>query len=299
MTPNVFSSLARYSGYAEENYLTETLVFVVKLLLEREPPLGLELTNLLACQDEPWFTSASSVQITTQVSTEAGTPDIELRQDGVLIYVEVKHDAPLGLDQLERYKQQLDASQIEKRDLVLLSRSRYSNPGTSLDHTAYRRLYWYKIHSWLLTADVCDEVDRYLCRSLVSFLEEQKMSVKQVDWQYMGGVPAMLDLTNMMETALAEAIPNTKLTHTAGWSWRGFYLPGDYWFGFRFDRPLLLVFEDNRGYTPVTYHRELDLQLARFFSLGAGEQLDCLVEFLVGATDGIAELDLKQIDISQ
>ena len=192
MGPNVFSTLARYSAHAEENYLTESLVYVARLLLERDRPLGLDLVNLLACQrGEPWFTSTAPVQISTQVNTAAGTPDIELRQGGVLVYVEVKHDSPLGIDQLERYKDQLDQASVSRRRLVLLSRSRYSKTGTTLDPSAYHRLYWHNIYSWLADAVTDDEVNRYFCDSLMALLEEQNMSVKKVGWEYINGVSAM------------------------------------------------------------------------------------------------------------
>ena len=224
MKLNIFSTLARYSGHAEENYLTESLAFVARLLLDRDPTLGLDFANLLSCQrDEPWFTSAASVQISTQVSTAVGNPDIELRQSGVLVYVEVKHDSPLGIDQLERYKEQLDQSSVSKKRLILLSRSRYSNIGTSLDPSAYHRLYWYDIYNWLASAKTDDEVSRYFCDGLMGILEEKKMSVKKVGWEYINGIPAMLDLIAMMEAALSVALPEASRQRTGGWFWRGFY----------------------------------------------------------------------------
>lgn len=44
---NIFSNLARYAFRQEENYLTETLVYLLNTLLEKEEQIGLAiLTNL-------------------------------------------------------------------------------------------------------------------------------------------------------------------------------------------------------------------------------------------------------------
>ena len=40
MTLNVFSSLSKYCSSTDENYLTESLVFLIKLLLKRMPEEG-------------------------------------------------------------------------------------------------------------------------------------------------------------------------------------------------------------------------------------------------------------------
>ena len=67
-----------------------------------------------------------------------------------------------------------------------------------------------------------------------------------------------------------------------------------HWVGVRYFSPLLIVFENNRGYDPVTYHRELDLEEEHFFALNKDEQFECIVSFLQNA---IAPLDkLEQID---
>jgi hypothetical protein len=116
------------------------------------------------------------------------------------------------------------------------------------------------------------------------------MSVKRVSWEYAPGISAMLDLTNMMATALAEAMPGEKYTRTAGWDWRGDYLPNDYFFGVRYAQPLVIVFENNKGYKPVTYKCDLSLEDKHFFSLNKDEQLECLVQFLREANAGAPEI---------
>lgn len=53
----------------------------------------------------------------------------------------------------------------------------------------------------------------------------------------------------------------------------------DIWFGVRYQEPLRIIFENNRGINP-TFQRELMLPEVHFFSLSAGEQLECLIEFV-------------------
>lgn len=291
MSENVFSSLSKYGSDVDENYLTEALVLVTKLLLERKPATGLDMVNLL-CSQHPGacFSDPKSVLISTQVTTDMGRPDIEIRGEDTLVYVEVKHDSPLGLDQLERYKAQLQESRFPNTRLVLLTRSRNSSFETTLQPGDYHHIYWYEIYNWLHKIDTQDDICQYFVHSLMGFLEEKRMSMKRVTWEYIQGIPALLNLTDMMETAITEVMPGIKLTRTAGWNWRGFYLPDDYWFGVRYAQRLVVVFENNRGYDPVTYKRNLNLEERHFFSLDKDEQFECLVEFLRQASENALEV---------
>jgi hypothetical protein len=291
MKDNVFSCLATHRSAIDEDYLTEALVFVANLLLERAPSAGIGLLNLLCGQTgtQPRFGSPDTVLIATQPVTELGTPDIEIRGPDTLAYVEVKHDSPLSPGQLERYKAQLDRSGYPNTRLVLLARSRYTAFDTSLSPADYHSVYWYEVYNWLSRVQAQDDISQYFVRSLMSFLEGKRMSVQKVTWEYIQGIPAMLNLTDMMERAMAAAMPGLKFTRTAGWNWRGFYLPNDCWWGVRFADPLLIVFENNKGEHP-TYKVDLDLKDNHFFSLNKDEQLDCLVQFLRKADAGAPEV---------
>jgi len=284
MNENIFSSLSKYSSGANENYLTEALVFVTRLLLERTPAAGLDMVNLLCgLSQETWFSDPKSVHISTQVTTDEGRPDIEIRGKDTLVYIEVKHDSPLTSGQLESYKTQLDKAASPNTRLVLLTRSRNSAFETTLQPGDYHHIYWYEIYNRLSQTDTQDDVCQYFVQSLMSFLEEKRMSMKRVTWEYIQGVPALLNLTDMMETAIAEVMPGVKFTRTAGWTWRGFYLPNGYWFGIRYTQPLVVVFENNNGKSP-TYKRDLNLEKNHFFALNKDEQFECLVEFLQQAS---------------
>jgi hypothetical protein len=96
--------------------------------------------------------------------------------------------------------------------------------------------------------------------------------MEKITWEYMEGVPAMVNLANMLGTAIAEALPEEQHRRTAGWNWIGYYLGegADILFGVRYQEPLNIVFENNRGNDP-TFQRELVLPDVHFFSLTAGE----------------------------
>lgn len=290
MALNVFASLAKYSSASEENYLTESLVFIIRLLLDRVPAHGLELANLLCTSGgEMLLTNSTSVTINTQTKTTAGIPDIVVKGPDALIYIEVKHDSHLGVDQLERYHAHLQQEDVAGTQLVLLSRSRYSAVETTLSSEQFSRRFWYEIYNWLTATYFEDDVCDFFVSNFMSFLEEKQMSLNHVTWEYSQGIPALLNLTEMIEAATATALPGNKITRTAGWDWRGLYLLGDFWVGIRYFNPLLVVFENNRGYDPVTYHRELHLEQESFFALNKDEQFERIVSFI---QDAIAHLDI-------
>jgi hypothetical protein len=288
MPLNVFSSLAAYA--TGENALTEALVFVLRFLLESEPRTGLSIVSRLCGLGSLERCDPTTVDISTQVTVEEGRPDIEIRvRDSVRVYAEVKQDAPLGRNQLEYYLAQLHRSVVAETQLVLLSRSRMAALQTSLDQNDYHHVCWYQVFEWLRACTLEDPVGSYLVESLLGLLEEKKMSTEEVTWEYINGVPALVALTDMLEVAIGEVMPDARPNRTAGWGWRGFRLWGEYWTGIRYAEPLLVVFENDRANPPFTYRLDLDLAQVHFFSLSRGEQLERLVEFLQQAQAGAAE----------
>ena len=284
---NIFASLARYNSATNENYLTESLVFLVRLLNERDPEVGLAFTNFLCGAGKLLFNQSDTFSVSTQYSTEAGFPDIAFISENALVFIEVKHDSPLGYQQLERYKTVLDKTGRANAHLRLLTRSRYSAIGTTLSPDQYSRLYWHEIHKWLSQHVLDDPVCEYFKSSFMEFLEEKQMSLKQISPEYAPGIQALIDLTNMIQVAANDCLPGIKLIKTGGWHWRGFYLPGNYWIGVRFHEPQLLLFENNRGYEPVTLRHPLALDKIGFFAMTADEQLNSLSEFILKAIDGL------------
>ena len=112
----------------------------------------------------------------------------------------------------------------------------------------------------------------------LDFLKEKEMSMEKITWEYIQGVPAMVNLVNMIGITLSEVAPEFNIRKTVGASWAGFYMDGIF-IGFRFANPLIMVFENDSGSNP-TFKRDLYLEKAHFFSLTSGEQLECLIDFV-------------------
>jgi len=133
MALNLFSSLAKYASTQEENFLTESLVQLISIILKREHEFGLNLlTNLCGVNKKEWFLKLQEIDISTQFSIQEGRPDIIIRDgENGIVFIEVKHDSSLGDLQLERYLSYLTDSPLENKRLVLLTRSKSSIQETS------------------------------------------------------------------------------------------------------------------------------------------------------------------------
>jgi hypothetical protein len=289
---NLFSSLSRYAFRQEENFLTESLVYLLNSFLEREAEIGLAiLARLCGDKTKDWFDQLNQIAITTQFTVEEGRPDIIIEIGlNKIVFIEVKHDSSLGFEQLESYYSHLRSLQTKETQLVLLTRSRHSIQGTSLDRHLFHHVCWYEISGWLSEAEIQDEVISFLIEQFLEFLKEKGMNMEKVTWEYIRGVPAMVNLVNMIGTAISEVAPESSVRKTVGASWAGYYLEGIF-IGFRFADPLLVVFENNAGNSP-TFKRDLYLEKAHFFSLSAGEQLECLIEFVGTSLDEFSKQDV-------
>lgn len=278
---SIFSVLSRYAHRQEENYLTEAFVYLIELLLERSPESGLKLLDKLCGErTKGWFSNHEEITIKTQVTVEEGRPDIEIRvADDKLVFIEVKHDSRLSTNQLEAYHSSLQKSSVHNKQLVILTRSRNTVQDTNLQQDLFHHICWYELSGWLSESVIQNEVCEHYIDSFIDFLKEKEMSMEKITWDYIEGVPALINLVNMIGTAISEVAPESNVKKTAGWSWIGYYLEDDLFIGTRYTEPLIVVFENNRGVDP-TYKRELKLEEAYFFSLNAGEQLESLIDFL-------------------
>lgn len=276
---DLFSLLSRYAMRQEENFLTESLVYLLNLILDREKEIGLNiLEHLCGEKFSTWLENGSAISITTQFTVDEGRPDIVIQVNSDrLIFIEIKHDSSLGVEQLERYYSHLN-NLNQDTQLVLLTRSRHSIQETTLGRTLFHHVCWYEISGWLSDIDIHDEITGYMIEQFLEFLKEKGMNMEKVTWEYIQGVPAMVNLVNMIGTALSEVAPETSARKTVGASWAGYYFDKEF-IGFRYVDPLIVVFENDNGNSP-TFKRDLYLEKAHFFSLTAGEQLECLINFV-------------------
>jgi len=297
---NIFSTLGKYYSARDENYLTEAFVFLVNSLLLKERTTGIEILNQLCVSNNEFsFNEEETIFISTQETTEQGRPDIKVFSPDKLIFIEVKHDSPLGYKQIERYKKALESSAATTKHVNLLTR--FAVKFSEEDERPYKHVRWYEVYNWLSNARtrVTDPICVYLIDSFNSFLEVKQMSVQKVGWEYINGVPALINLVNMIEVAIQGA----GLTLYSGYpraiakDSRGFYIENNkLWCGIVYDAHLEIIFQvmDKSDYDKNRLQKPsyvidddkwgiyffLPLEEKHFFSLDKDEQLEEITKFV-------------------
>lgn len=307
-TENIFAALGKYNSAVDENYLTESFVFLVNELLHRAPLFGADfLSHICVNNNEFRFAPDETIRVSTQEVTEHGTPDIKISSPDKLIYIEVKHDSPLGIQQISRYKKALESSIVPIKRVLLLTQF-----AVDLDESEkpYKHIRWFEIHNYLtsLKAEIDDPICSYLIDSFNSFLEAKQMTLQKVTWEYINGLPAMINLINMIEVAIQSSGIEFYKTYpkSAGWDFKGFNLQNqEYWCGIYFNNPLVLTFElmdkakfDKSKLPEPTYLLQegkkrlwfrLPLDEIHFFSIDKDKQLNEIIKF-VKASHSEAEM---------
>jgi len=293
MGENIFSALAKYSSRESENYLTEAFVFLLTHLLERDRRTAVKILDQLCVKDEGFsFDPEQTIIISTQKTTEQGRPDIEILAPNTRIYIEVKDYASLGYRQIERYRKALEACREKNKCIVLLTRFAVELEG---DPEPDKHVRWFQVYNWLAEAELEGPVSQYLARALMTYMEENQMSIQKVGWEYINGVPALTNLMNMIQVAI-ESLSLPIHQRTAGWDWKGLYiLDNEHFCGIYFDRALTLVLDVTKGKydsamlaeprypieeTQSSIRFLLDLEATHFFSLNKDEQLELITTFL-------------------
>ena len=294
---DIFSALAKYNSAADEDYLTEAFVFVVRFLLMRERSIGLNILNNLCVENNEFsFGEDEKISVTTQETTEQGTPDIKIASPDKLIYVEVKHDSPLGYDQISRYKKALESSVKPIKHVVLLTRFAVDFEGE--EERPYKHVRWFEVYNWLanIGPKAKDPISIYLIESFKSFLEAKQMTIQRIGWEYINGVPAFNNLIDMLEVAIKGASLRVH-QRSAGWDRKGFYVEGtEFLCSVSYNNPLVIAFHmvDKTKFnkelvkSPTYEVREgrqrmwfrLPLEKVHFFSLDKDEQLGELMKFV-------------------
>ena len=177
---NVFIKLGKWAKRQGENYSTELFAYLLSHLIKNDPQIGLPLlayvTNgLFAAADERSF----GAQISTQVRTEHGQPDIEIRSINSFSIIEVKAGARVGKKQLEDYRKILDDSDVSNKQLVLLTK--YVPPSGS--HEPDHSLRWFQIAEKLeelIRNNEASQVSSFLIDQFLGFLRSRNMALVEV-----------------------------------------------------------------------------------------------------------------------
>lgn len=260
---NLLVCLSQWATRQDENFLTEAFVHLLRHLITEESKAALQLLTLVTGERlDVTADDLPLVEISTQVITDQGRPDIEIRFGGHLIYVEAKVESGLGEEQLKRYRQALDDSQKLLRTLVLLSRYAVSEKEVSEVPDVWLR--WFQIGDLLheqLDYDIIEAPEsRYLARQLVSFLRSKGMIMDHVGWEMTSGVRSMLAFIKMLTEALNDL--NISMKRSAGANFMGFWVTDakNIWLGIRYTEPQSLRF-----------HTYFKINPEDWLELGAGQ----------------------------
>jgi hypothetical protein len=242
LSNNLLSALYKWAHRQDENFLTEAFVHLLQHLLDFAPASGIEIIGKItcgACFLRP--EEADLISISTQVDTEIGRPDIEVRTQDCLVYIEAKKESGLGHKQLERYRAKLLSSGYTTTKLVLLTRYpvTYDNDGERPDV----ELRWMQIAEWLEKLQTNSPVTDFLIKQFLTFLYERGIRMEKVGWELPEGQRSLRSLLAMVGEAISSN--NLKIYQkSAGWDWIGYYLESKASFiGYYFDEPEILRFE--------------------------------------------------------
>jgi hypothetical protein len=241
---NLFLRLHKWAARQDENFLTEAFALVLEFLLAREPAFGVQLIKkLTGGLIDVGPQEAAAVEVLTQVETETGRPDLEIRAPERIVWVEVKAESPLRAGQLEGYRVGLRTSAARETRLVLLTR--YAVVLAADEEKPDLALQWYEVAEWVeeALADEAfrDEVSRFLAEQFLTFLKGRRMAIAHVGWQMPEGVKALGSLLDMLVEAAGACQVSAR--KRAYWGESGFHLEGGkYWLGINFDDPSRLWF---------------------------------------------------------
>lgn len=300
---DIYTPLYRWAGENRqgEDFTTDAFVFLVSVLLERENAIGIRFLGWLCFGEEVAF-GKSTPRIGTQLHTAEGRPDIYVEAPGVFVLIEVKKGSDLHSDQLSQYdrvlRERKRTDPALTTNLVLLTAFQ---PTLSDSEPPHRSIRWSEVATWLehQLPKMSDVVVAWLIRQFLAFLRRQVMTIEKVDWQYVEGTKALLNLTTMIARALEQA--QLQGSKGSASNYAGFYVRGGFWIGVFFDRPEILRFQfesakpDPQKISLESAWQEIDGRLAvlldlsmedvHFFALSKESQLKRITDFVKVANE--------------
>jgi hypothetical protein len=296
---NLFLRLRKWASGQDENFCTESLVFVLRRLLDHQPDVGVRLLELLT--DKLLHVpsgEAAKVRIRTQVGTAKGRPDIVIGWADQEIVIEVKVESEPQPGQLVGYK---DIG----TGLVLLTRYKPTIPEgeNAPDHMVR----WHQVAASLdeqvrLGVDL-EPVTRYICEQFIEFLGARGMAIEKASWHMTEGLRAWGNFLKMLYEAASACEVSATMKGAVGLEYIGVKVDGGkYWVGIEYAYPGTLSFGTcsqidpdaaaNLGVGQLTEaswvpgrHRwfrflELDSESVYFFARSKVSQMEYLEGFL-------------------
>jgi hypothetical protein len=291
--PNLMSALYPWAHRQGENFTTESLVWMLRMLLVHAPEQGMDLLSWLCFGQVDQL--RLPVKICTQHTIDEGRPDISVEAPGILVFIEVKTVSSLGHDQVARYLGGL-ARRRDGRLAALVLLTRDDPELTDEQKQSVRCVRWYEVAQRLSKLSISGREASMAVEMFTTFLKERVMTLEPVDWQLIGGIQAIQSLALMIGEALKAAnIPIYK--RTGGHTWLGWYIGSNsmLWAGVSYSEPSLIkvafdkVMADKAKFDAQgtgewldgepRWAMDLNSESVHFFSRTADSQLACLTDF--------------------
>ena len=292
---NLLTNLHHWVKNQDENFTTEAFVHLLCYLRDNESENLLSILNKLTNNFISWKKSdIRRLSITTQVKTELGTPDIEIKTNTKLLYVEVKVKSEIRSDQIKRYKQLTDQKDFSHKCLVTITRYPVIHDKSCKPDNFFR---WHKVSDWLSDLDQKNETTQYIINQFNQFLKDRGIAMSQVSWELTRGLKSFQSLIDM----IAEGLTANKIkiySRTAAWEWNGFYIEINskrFLIGVNFEIPNEVIFStefqienlkekniQSGIFEDAYWSNTLDLETEKvhFFAREKANQLLCIENFI-------------------
>jgi hypothetical protein len=306
---NLLLRIRKYAAIPE-NLLSEAFANLLRQIAEERPSEASKIVGKLTdgAIDVPegeW----DRVVISTQISADANNyPDIEIRNNDFICWIEAKDGGEPEENQLQRYHRLLDLRPETSKTLVSLTRSRILPVELPLLGPAVG---WSQVAVWLNDAlsgdsDVNPVVD-YLITEFLNFLGGIDMTVDKVGFELISGVQQLRNMQSLVREALE--LESGVRPHSAGsMDTLSYFVPdanGTMAFAaiLYFNKPESLGFEAHDGFISTSSNwgddwdvsrkgwrkRELDLEAeeVHFFALSVSSQTALVRQFLRECLDQV------------
>lgn len=308
---NLLVRLLKWARRQEENFLTEALTHLLEAFRQAGSPVCCELVDLLTGgKISISSTELATLEFSTQVVESLGRPDLVIRHDDKLVYVEVKKEAKVREDQLQAYRTQLNAFPELQTGLSLLTRYPLIASVKSQVDTHIR---WYHLYdvleSHLQNNTISDPVLMAIANQFNGLLIERGLKMTQVSWELSAGLKALANLQLLLaEAASSLSLPATTFTNKY-WSGIKFGKDKEFWAGIDFESPTILgvgtlrsvadtdeaeklglaIYGDEQAWQSV----DLESEQVHFFARSRASQLRFLETYLKDAMVLLKKLKLK------
>lgn len=234
---SLLSRLHHLTSHQDENFLTESLAYILSIYLVDEPQSAICLLRYI-CSEKLLIPkdNLNSVNIHTQFLTKYGTPDLVLSWTDSIVFIEVKVDSGFGIEQLDRYRSALLERSENNKALVTLTRYPLNTLEGNVDHS----IRWFKLAELFNDLSPEGDVGKYLKNEFLMLLRYRGLIMDSISSELAKGVYSFRCLIDMLE----EAVRSNGLSiyqRSGAWDWQGFYVDNKRLFiGIYFSEPTII-----------------------------------------------------------